>query len=446
MNKIKNYFFAPRFHFNRFQFNLAALIFAVFGFLFATYFATVKLPQVFALNDTSKTWTFTTDNAGQFTYDTSLVTVDGTAHPVTGVNKVVNPAFSSDTSSWSLSAVAGSTTPAGWVVVPGNTTYSTTDFLSMKYEAKCAATSDLTTGLTSPDSGYHTYSDSGTACTAANSKGVVSVASGYPIANITQTNSIARCAAVTVAGGAAHLITNNEWMTIARNAASMASNWANGTIGSTVASGGGFKRGNVGITDSASYNGSDPEKGTGRDSKAKLVLSNGQEIWDISGNVWEHVNFDADKDEIYDEAEDLVSLKDEPEATDGASTRSGWEWSGFSSDGLTWYLANNGSGPLNYDVFRPFNSSWNANYGVVKIYHYSDSSTETPTYVFIRGGYWGHEASAGVFLLYLGDAVSHQDNGLGLRCARYFSTFLARTKFLRKQVCAKKITDLIPSR
>ena len=184
INKLKNYFFAPRFHFNRFQFNLAALVFAVFGFLFATYFAAVKLPQVFALNDTTKTWTFTTENAGQFTYDTSLVTVDGTAHPITGVNKVVNPAFSADTSSWSLAAVSGSTTPAGWVIVPGNTTYSTTDFLAMKYEAKCAATSDLTTGLTAPDSGYHTYSDSGTACTEANSKGVVSVASGYPIANI----------------------------------------------------------------------------------------------------------------------------------------------------------------------------------------------------------------------------------------------------------------------
>ncbi|PIV70558.1 hypothetical protein COW57_04665, partial [Candidatus Roizmanbacteria bacterium CG17_big_fil_post_rev_8_21_14_2_50_39_7] len=180
MWRIKRYLFEPRFRFSRFQFNLAALLFAVFGFVFATYFAAIKLPFVFALNDTTKTWTFNAANAGNYTYDNTLVTVDDSgARPVAGVNKVVNPAFSSDTSSWSLAAVSGSTTPAGWVVVPGNSTYSTTDFLAMKYEAKCAATSDLTTGLTAPDSSYHTYSDSGTACTAANSKGVVSVASGY---------------------------------------------------------------------------------------------------------------------------------------------------------------------------------------------------------------------------------------------------------------------------
>lgn len=52
LSKFKNYLFTPRFHFNRFQFNLAALVFAVFGFLFATYFATVKLTDIFAANDT----------------------------------------------------------------------------------------------------------------------------------------------------------------------------------------------------------------------------------------------------------------------------------------------------------------------------------------------------------------------------------------------------------
>lgn len=233
MNGIKKYLFEPRYHFNRLQFNLAGLVFTIIGFLLASYFAAVKLPSVFALNDTTKTWTFDTANAGSYTYDSNLVTVDDTgARPVTGVNKLTNPAFTTDTSSWSLAAVAGSTTPAGWVVVPGNSTYSTSDFLAMKYEAKCATTSDPTTGLTTPDTGYHTYSDSGSACTAANSKQVVSVASGYPIANITQTNSITRCGTVSVAGGNAHLITNNEWMTVARNAEGQAGNWSLGAVGS----------------------------------------------------------------------------------------------------------------------------------------------------------------------------------------------------------------------
>ena len=73
MLRIKKYLLEPRFHFSRFQFNLAALLFAVFGFIFASYFAAIKLNLVFALNDTTKTWTFNTANAGNYTYDNTLV-------------------------------------------------------------------------------------------------------------------------------------------------------------------------------------------------------------------------------------------------------------------------------------------------------------------------------------------------------------------------------------
>lgn len=76
MNGIKKYLFEPRYHFNRLQFNLAGLVFAVLGFVIASYFAAVKLPSVFALNDTTKTWTFNTANAGSYTYDSNLVAVD----------------------------------------------------------------------------------------------------------------------------------------------------------------------------------------------------------------------------------------------------------------------------------------------------------------------------------------------------------------------------------
>ena len=311
--------------------------------------------------------------------------------------------------------------PKGYVWVPGDPLFGTSDFCVMQYEAKYDKSGD---GIGDNASDYGCIADSGdgwdwrdAGCSTGGT--VVSSANGSPIVHITHTQAVSVCPT------GSHLINNNEWMTIARNAASMASNWADKVIGSTVASGGGLKRGNVGLSDSASYNATtDPDKGarcpTGSEAacKAKLVLSNGQEIWDISGNVWEHVNFDADKDGIYNEANDLVSLKDEPEATNGASTRSGWEWSGFTSDGLTWWLSNNGSGPLNYDVFRPVNSSWNANYGVGRIYHYSDGAATTPTYVFLRGGDWYVGANAGAFTLGLNDAVSDQHGSVGLRCAR----------------------------
>ena len=415
INKLKNYFFAPRFHFNRFQFNLAALVFAVFGFLFATYFAAVKLPQVFALNDTTKTWTFTTENAGQFTYDTSLVTVDGTAHPITGVNKVVNPAFSADTSSWSLAAVSGSTTPAGWVIVPGNSTYSTTDFLAMKYEAKCAATSDLTTGLTAPDSGYHTYSDSGTACTEANSKGVVSVASGYPIANITQTNSITRCAAVTVAGGAAHLITNNEWMTVARNAEAQAGNWSLGSVGSgylfaghndnapalaAVASTTDTGNNACAYTDTdgtteapanCPTNTANNTSGTAGNQKRVFTLSNGSYVWDVSGNVWEWTS-------------DTITEANQPDVTG----QTGFAWREFTA--LTSY------GTLSYDLVRPAGSTYDATYGVGRIYHNSSSAAST-VYGFLRGGRWNSASYAGAFALVLSLTPANAGYDVGFRCA-----------------------------
>ncbi|MBU0974242.1 hypothetical protein KKD03_00890, partial [Patescibacteria group bacterium] len=230
LQKLKHYLFAPRWHFSRVQFNLVSTFLVAVGLLAGSYLTLSKVfPEVFALNDTTKTWTFNAANAGDYTYDSSLVTVDNSgARPITGVNELTNPSFASNNTSWSVGAVA----PTGWVAVPGNATYSTTEFLAMKYEAKCAATADPTTGLTAPDSGYQTYSDSGSTCTSANSKEVVSVASGYPIANVSQTNAITRCSTVSINGSATHLQTNDEWMTIARDAEAQAGNWSLGSVGS----------------------------------------------------------------------------------------------------------------------------------------------------------------------------------------------------------------------
>ncbi len=401
-SRLKSYLFSPRFHFSRFQFNLVALLFISLGLLAGSYLTLKGIRTIFAINDTTKTWTFNSANASTYTYDNTLVTVDNSgARPVTGVNTITNPAFASDNSSWSLSAVAGSTTPAGWVVVPGNSTYSTTDFLAMKYEAKCAATSDLTTGLTSPDSGYHTYSDSGGACTAANSKGVVSVASGYPIANVSQTNSIVRCAATTVAGSAAHLITNNEWMTVARNAEAQAGNWSLGAVGSgylfaghndnapalaVVASTTDTGNNACAYTDTAGTteapsscptNTANNTSGTAGNQKRVLTLSNGQYIWDIAGNVWEWTN-------------NTIQRKDQPLAWNGTTDDgTGFGWSDYASGSLSRYLKNYKVGSSMQQVnMEPAGSyTHNATYGIGRIYHYSLSSdTDTTVYAFLRGG------------------------------------------------------------
>jgi len=58
-------------------------------------------------------------------------------------------------------------------------------------------------------------------------KQIVSQAGKYPIADINQTEAIAACQSM---GVGYHLITNDEWMTLARNIESNGKNWSTGKV------------------------------------------------------------------------------------------------------------------------------------------------------------------------------------------------------------------------
>lgn len=305
------------------------------------------------------------------------------------------------------------TCPTGYVFVPGNSTYNTSDFCVMQYEAKYDSNVDGT-GDDAPsnckyDINYDTWDwgkDVATGCgyNVNESARVVSTAAGSPIAGITHTQALASCPA------GDHIITNDEWMTIARDIEQVNANWTNGTVGS-----GCLFRGNSGET-TCGYDGANPEKGTGRNARAKFTLSSGEEIYDISGNVLEHVKVDA--------SDTLISLAEQPEATDGVtnplSDSDGFNWSDFTTGGgLSRWLVNNGTEPpLGYDVFRPSNSSWNASQGMGRIYHSSNSANATETRVFLRGGGWGYGTYAGAFALYLDWNTATQYYYVGFRCSR----------------------------
>ncbi|MFH1267046.1 MAG: SUMF1/EgtB/PvdO family nonheme iron enzyme, partial [Planctomycetota bacterium] len=175
---------------------------------------------------------------------------------------------------------------SAWTMVPADSSFGTPNFWVMKYEAKCVATGQ-TAGLTSPATAYQTYDNATTPCTGANTRGISSVPDGYSIANISHTNAVAYCASI-----GAHLLTNDEWMTIARNAENTASDWTGGSVGSGALYSG-HNDNSPAYALPASADDSDGYNGTGNVSPSGqrriLTLSNGSVVWDLPGNVYEHV-------------------------------------------------------------------------------------------------------------------------------------------------------------
>ena len=229
---------------------------------------------------------------------------------------------------------------------------------------------------------------------ARNNGGVpTSTGSGLPWTRINQINA----KAVSEAAGY-HLMTNWEWMAIARDIEQVAENWTGGAVGSGM-----IKRGNVGITDAGSYDGDNPETGV-LNTKAILKLSNGSEIYHFSGNVWEWVDdkFDCGVKEC------PASLMPQP------ATASYQEFTAITS----W-------GKYSRTEIAP-SGSYNSTQGTGQIYTTNNFaySSEPPAgynstiHAFVRGGRWGIGAAAGVFALSLYNSPSSSSGSLGFRCAR----------------------------
>jgi hypothetical protein len=338
------------------------------------------------------------------------------------------------------------TCPTGFINIPGNPDYHTSDFCVMKYDAKCANINDPTTGLQpplgDPSSGelkghrYGVYKNNGVnaACVTANNKEIVSTASGFPITYIPEADTTPDTAENYCASRGWHLITNNEWMTIARNVEQVPANWCNtdgtscgfppGTPGKILANGHNDKQNEASAggasSDSALIASSDDSQacfGTTTDGSNKcggkssqkrtLTINNGQIIWDFAGNVWQWVD-------------NTVMRKDEPQSkTNGVLDTIGWIRSDFAPGSLPSVLSDNGQGPsMGYNVFRPSNPNWNANNGVGRIYHYSsNNNTDTTLYTFIRGGNWKHGTDDGAFTMHMSPVPDKTNiNDVGFRC------------------------------
>jgi hypothetical protein len=359
-----------------------------------------------------------------------------TSDQVQSISKSAAPSSAAIASSNSLSC------PTGYILVPGNSAYQTLDFCVMKYEAKCAYITDPTVGI-KPKPGDASfgidaktpegvYKNNGvkSACVAANGRVVVSTASGSPITFIAGLDSTSDNATKYCDDVLAHLITNSEWMTIARNVEQVTYNWCNrdgtscgakpGTVGKILANGyndfhnepsasGGGICALVASTDDLPCFGTttDGSNACGGKSSQKrtLTLSNGVVIWDLAGNVWEWTAT-------------TTALKDEPSSKTNGVVDTGWTTSDFATGASSSVLSDNGTGPtLGYDAFRPSNPAWSSAQGMGRIYHNSSSPSDTTGYDFLRGGNWRHGSDDGVYTIHLSPVLSKENiDDVGFRC------------------------------
>lgn len=155
--------------------------------------------------------------------------------------------------------------PSGYIPVPANTDLSVDAFCVMKYEAK------------------------------QNGSIATSTHSGIPWSSISAIDATTACKAQENSDPRYDIISNAEWMTIARNIEAQDANWSGGSV----ANGSIYLGHNDGSPNAklAVSDPSNPYSDTSNSSpsleKRTHILSNGEEIWDLGANVMEWVDWDS---------------------------------------------------------------------------------------------------------------------------------------------------------
>ncbi len=284
------------------------------------------------------------------------------------------------------------TCPAGFIKVPGSKTYNTNDFCVMKYEAKADDNGDGV-GDTNQTTGVNTWPAN--TYPISTSRKLTSSAAGYPVANISQTTAITAASSfVYGCDSGCHLITEAEWMTIAQNVLSVASNWSSGTVGSGYIFSG--HNDNVPATGLvADLNDLNGYIGTGQSSpsnqKRTLTLTNGEVIWDFAGNMYEWT----------------TEQKTGGQPT-GMTAAAWYDWTAVS--GGTFNI-----NPYPSGTMISGSSLWNNTNGIGQIY---GLTTDSVVRGLTRSGNWNDNNRAGILLLSYNAAPSATGVSLGLRAAK----------------------------
>jgi len=273
--------------------------------------------------------------------------------------------------------------PVWFIKVPWNSEFSTSDFCVAQYEMSYID-ADIPNSTWYWSDWNTTHYDS--------TKTVVSIAWKYPIVDITQPQAITECSKIW-----GHLITNNEWMTIARNVEAEPVNWNTKADWVTKYLPNWVSNDLVLGCEKNWWNTETRNNATKTWSpcdwwKNKLKLSNWEEIYDLSWNVREHVN-----------KENTIDWSDFNLWETSVSWSSNWiNWDDdwiydeidmlkYGSKNLLW---------TNNWMWNLFYANWKSNNN------------------FIRGGNGNHGSHAGIFTLHLYTDSDSSNKYVGFRCVK----------------------------
>ncbi|MBQ49819.1 MAG: hypothetical protein CMP10_20730 [Zetaproteobacteria bacterium] len=251
-------------------------------------------------------------------------------------------------------------TGGGWIKVPGDADYETEDFCVMKYEAKKV------------------------------NNAAYSQAASTPWVDISQNSAKTTCESL---GSGFTLISNPQWLTIGSNIATVGANWSGGSTGS-----GSLSLGHVDDSPSATL-AADPNDKNGcantgescngstwESQRRTLTLTNGNVIWDFSGNAWTWTSYYV--------------------AGGKPLQQNGFVQYGTISDGNSFKKDQLVPTQKNW-----WNNNWTSNNGIGQ--YYPGANT---TGALRRGGAYDNEIKAGIFSANTYNNQNYSRDDIGFRC------------------------------
>lgn len=302
--------------------------------------------------------------------NTYTYNVDNTATPDSYGLTAVNASNSLSYRVNSVSAAPVACAP-GFIIVPGNTTYGTSDFCVMKYAA-------IQMAATVPGSEVQELN-----------KAWVNISQATAI---TYSKNVIGCTGC-------HLMSNAEWMTVAQNVLSVPSNWSGGAVGSGYIYSGHNDSVPAYILPPSSDD-SDGYYETGDTSPSSqrrtLTLTNGEVIWDLSGNVYEWTS-------------DTIGPNQQP----GLAGETVVAWKQWNNPALLQNGLPSTSMPSSTGLSGA--STWDSDQGIGELYsNYGDTGTK----VITRGRSYAGGVYTGVLAMHLGLSTSSTSAAVGFRVAR----------------------------